>query len=709
METLEVIFLASSIWTLIAGLAIVILNPWRVINWSYFVAASMSALWLFGIFMTMRLGYGVPEPPLAAILFWLRMSSAAAAFLPWAYFLIKESTLQENSAAFVMRRSLPWLATSCALALLAFSEIFYASVVSDDGYYKRGIGYPFYLCALAILFSLILWDAFKSSRKWQGITRIEMTFFVINFGLATLVILLIFTLSNVLQIPWLRYLGAIVTSASLSLTIWAVCHHRVFDATQILLGAVQRLFLLGLLGTGAVGLAAIFEHVIQPPYGTVLATILACLLAVHLDQPTKKWLGLDPAHILHRARQSIIEWARQETDEERLKSRFAQFLTEWCHAESAVLLARKNDCFAAPAFSLPLDWACLEYLSKEGWTTPEALHRQRKLPGTSTCLDFMFRNRLGALLAVPRGSSTPSLLVLLGHKHNRRPYTYPDIQQLLELAELMDNILTHSRVAARTAQIKKMESAAMMSRGLAHDLNNLATPVASFLLHMEPRVQAGTPEAEVLHDAKHAVRVMQDYIRESLFFTRQLAPDFRTADARELMKSVLTVTQARATARGVTVTLSAPPDIRFVADSALIRRLLQNLVFNGIDATAGGGVVTLSAGVDTDSVRFNVTDEGAGIPPAIMDRIFEPYFTTKDTGDNIRGLGLGLAICRKICDLHGGDIKVSSTPGRGSTFTVVLPLDPRPSPAREAKPAVAGVNPASRVVPSTPVLRSATS
>jgi signal transduction histidine kinase len=175
------------------------------------------------------------------------------------------------------------------------------------------------------------------------------------------------------------------------------------------------------------------------------------------------------------------------------------------------------------------------------------------------------------------------------------------------------------------------------------------------------------------------------------------------------MESVLTLTQARATARGVTVTVSGPPDIHFVADSALIRRLLQNLVFNGIDATASGGVITLSAAVDTDFVRFSVADEGAGIPPAIMDRIFEPYFTTKDTGDNIRGLGLGLAICRKICDLHGGDIKVRSGPGLGSEFTVVLPIDPRPAPARGAESACAGVNPARCVVPQAPTVRSAMS
>src|SRR5690606_17303285 len=151
-------------------------------------------------------------------------------------------------------------------------------------------------------------------------------------------------------------------------------------------------------------------------------------------------------------------------------------------AENAALLVRQSDCFSAPQFSLPLDWVGLESLNKEGWTTPEALQRQRKFPGTGSCLDFMRQNKLGALLAVPQGSSAPSLLVMLGLRHSRRPYTFPDIQLMLQLAELLDNILTHSHVAARTAKIEKMEAAAMMSRGLAHDLNNLATPVASFLL-----------------------------------------------------------------------------------------------------------------------------------------------------------------------------------------------------------------------------------
>ena len=75
-------------------------------------------------------------------------------------------------------------------------------------------------------------------------------------------------------------------------------------------------------------------------------------------------------------------------------------------------------------------------------------------------------------------------------------------------------------------------------------------------------------------------------------------------------------------------------------------------------------------------VRIQVIDSGSGIPPEVRDRIFEPYFSTKKTGDSERGFGLGLAICRKIATLHGGTLTVASEVGRGTTFSLDLPTHP---------------------------------
>jgi signal transduction histidine kinase len=375
-----------------------------------------------------------------------------------------------------------------------------------------------------------------------------------------------------------------------------------------------------------------------------------------------------------------------------LTLQFEAFLKDWCQAEAVTF--HMLESHEPPSVVLKTSDYARDFplLRQTGYLTPETLARRRPAQEIYTSKAVFLERNAAALIAIPRGSLTPSFVVIFGPKHSLRPYTYPDIQLLIELVELMDNILTQSRVAARTAQIEKMESAAMMSRGLAHDLNNLATPVSTFLLHMENRVKPGSAEAEVLADAKHSIRVMQDYIRESLFFARRLVPDFRPLSASDLLASTIKLTQTRAQARGIEIVLESAIDISFTADRALILRLLQNLVFNGIDATPRGGRVILSvAFADHDHVRFCVADHGSGVPAAIIDRIFEPYFTTKDTGDEIRGLGLGLAICLKISGLHGGDIHVGNTGSGGAIFTVCLPLAQKhsldaSSPQREFSP-----------------------
>jgi signal transduction histidine kinase len=380
-----------------------------------------------------------------------------------------------------------------------------------------------------------------------------------------------------------------------------------------------------------------------------------------------------------------------ESDPEKLRERFEDFLRHWCQTDLAELLVANGGAYTGR--SLALANQGFVALCRQGWVTPEHLQRLPPDPAVVESLGLMSSQGLAAVLAVPRGSDCPSLLVALGPKHSLRPYTYPDIMLLLNLAELLDNILSHARLSAHAAKIARMESFAMMSRGLAHDLNNLTTPVSTFLLHCEDRVEPGTAEAAVLADAKHSIKVMQDYIRESMFFSRRLVPQFTPVSTSEILSSAIKSTHDRARHHGVEVRIWADERIPFQADPALVQRLVQNLVFNGIDASGRGDVVELSAvAFDAHHVCLKVTDHGAGIPPATMDHIFEPYFTTKDTGDDIRGLGLGLAICRKIVDLHGGRIEVRTNPGAGTTFAVILPVTPVSQPQSASpgtKPAAA--------------------
>jgi signal transduction histidine kinase len=244
-------------------------------------------------------------------------------------------------------------------------------------------------------------------------------------------------------------------------------------------------------------------------------------------------------------------------------------------------------------------------------------------------------------------------------------------------AELIDNILTRSRLTDQLALRARMEYLAMMSRGLAHDLKNLITPVSSFLVHTEGRAPAGSAEEEVHGAASRAIGVMTTYLREALFFSDRLTPRFARVDPGALLEGVRVVAVERAARRGLTLVARSTCTGTLQADAVLLQRLLVNLVNNAIDASAPGGEVRMTAeGPVAGMITLRVIDQGCGMDEATRARIFDPYFTTKEFGEEVRGFGLGLTISQRIAHLHHGRITVASRPGAGTTLSVDLPVDP---------------------------------
>ncbi len=653
VSTVEVIFLGTAVITFATGLVIVAINPGRIINRSYLLTATLSSLWLFCIFVAVHMGQSeAQEDKQQEILFWLRMTNAVAAFLPCSYFLLKAAIAGVHPAVGLRNSPLLWIAVSFALAALAFSESFIPSSSTPKAH-QHGIGYTIYILSLCVLCILLVYDAVKAMRKSSGISRLEIKFFVVNLALSTLASLVTFVASSVLAIPALRYAVPFIVVVSFSLTMWAICYHRIFDARQVFATLSRRLSTLAVL-TACIHIAnSYLSHALAEPIALTVSACCGGLLATYWDRKAGDWLGLNAKQILEKPRAQIVEWAREEGDLTKLTAKFGAFLRDWSQAESVSFHTLES--LEPPNLILRTSNYTDDFplLRQTGYITAETLSRRRPDKEIHASMAVLNERNLAALIAVPRGSHSPSCVVAFTPKHSLRPYTYPDTQLLIELIELMDNILSQARVAMHSAQIEKMAAAAMMSRGLAHDLNNLTTPVSTFLLHMENRVAQGSAEAAVLADAKHSIKVMQDYIRESLFFARRLVPDFQTLSMTELMHTIINVTHGRAKTREIKVVIESATALPFLGDRALILRLMQNLVHNGIDATPRGGKVTMwSVATECGRVRFSVADEGSGIPSEHVENIFKPYFTTKDTGSDIRGLGLGLAISQKISDLH---------------------------------------------------------
>ena len=502
-----------------------------------------------------------------------------------------------------------------------------------------------------------------------------MQFLVLNAAIAALLSVGLSSLGRILNIPALKWVSILLIIVTYSLGAWAVTYYHIFNVRQVFVSLAQRVGLLVFLAF-TIYFSSQGLGFIMPQLAAVILSVAAFSTAAFwLDRTSRDWLGLGGERAIAEMRRAAIEIARTEPHPEKLAAQFEVFLCEQCQTAFASLLVDQGEAHAAGRLEFAKNRPGYAALAEMGWATPESLLRRRSTPALDDLRAFLAEHSLGLMVAAPRGSPAPALIIVLGTKANEWPFTYPEVQRLQNIAELMDNILTRSRLTLQAAVRARMEHLAMMSRGLAHDLNNLITPISSFLVHTDGRFAPGSPESEVHAAARRSVRVMGDYVREALFFSERLTPRFERADLGRIFQEVRALTATRAAERGVTVAGTPEYDGPVTADAVLLQRMLANIVGNAIDASSRGQAVTLAAALGRSGwLCLRVADEGCGIAPENLSRIFDPYFTTKKYGDDVRGFGLGLTICQKIVHLHGGTVSVASELGKGTTVTINLPL-----------------------------------
>ncbi len=639
-----------------------------------------------------RLALGDSTSPITM----LRAGSAASMFIPWTIWLLKESLVASGSTKIkTIRQSLPWFALCVALAAISFSTWYYYTPELLPADLERGPGYAKVNLSLIAVYTYLVGQSWLQMRRQIGIKRIEMQFLVVNSALIALLAVGLALGSHYLKISALRQVNRLVEIFACALTAWAVCYYRVYDLKQALTSLGQRFALVLILGLGTyIGWLA-FDNYMPHIISLVLSIAITSTLAFRLDRQSRGWLGIDGERELLKQRQSVINLARLEAHPEQLVAKLERLL---CHQSGAsvnfLLLVDQDQVFASGITEFSKGRPGYAALYEFGWATPESLVRRRPTALISDLRSFMAEHFLGLMVAVPRGSPSPTLLLAMGIKENDWPFTYPEVLRLQNIAELMDNILTRSRLTMQAAIQAKLEHLSMMSRGLAHDLNNLITPVSSFLIYTDQRLPAEAPEREVHDAAKRSVRVMTDYVREALFFSDRLTPRFEPLNLGRLFEEVYGLMNLRATKRGITITTAIDHHDPTLADAVLLQRVLTNIVGNAIDASIPGQNVHLSATRGRSGwLCLQVSDAGCGIAPENIQQIFDPYFTTKKFGDEVRGFGLGLTICQKIVHLHSGVISVKSQPGRGTTLTIELPALQKPIAHSLAARAMASTGP----------------
>lgn len=683
------IILFTSLLALASGALALAANTGRKINQFFCLFATMSGVSLYCIYGAIEAGTMFAKDGITDPIPWIRGNAVFGSFLPALLVLNRDAIrFPHLPRCDLLLRCIPWFALGLIFSLIALTDYF---IPEDSTPYnrKRGPGYFIVSLTNAILYAVILLQTWTQMRQLKGIRRLELQFITLPAATGLSLFGFLSMLGNWSDAYAYKAIALLIISATTVSTFVSICYYRIFDLRDVLFASLQRVLTILIILLVGAGVFAFTRTRLPEPWSWILAFCTLGLCAPWLDKRLRHAFGIGGERRLAEMRRSLIDCARSEPQIAGLKIRFESFLLAECAASSAVLATEHHDEFRSDTLTFSKHRKAYEALRNLGWATTETLQRRRSSEAINDLKSLLAEHSLGLLLAVPKGSPSPSLLVALGTRANEQPYTYPEIERLQNIAELMDNILTHSSLSAQAALQAKVEHLAMMSRGLAHDLKNLITPVSSFLIHTDGQYAPGSAEAEVHTAARRSVRVMTDYVRDALFFSERLQPKLVLVDVPKLFNAVVELTAGRAADHGVKVRsrINVPQPV--VADVVLVQRMLVNLVSNAIDASTSGQSVTLSADTCDGGFRLKVSDEGCGVSAGNLPRIFEPYFTTKQFGDDVRGFGLGLTICQKITNLHAGTITLQSELGKGTQVTVVLPSIPGPERIRPGPPCLA--------------------
>lgn len=290
--------------------------------------------------------------------------------------------------------------------------------------------------------------------------------------------------------------------------------------------------------------------------------------------------------------------------------------------------------------------------------------------------------------------SEPFGLFIVGHKNNGEPYTATDINLLVVLMKNLSLMVNQIRLKNHILQTQELDLLGRMSRGMAHDLNNLLTPVWTLFQLSAETSESGRPpefDEELLPSALRNIKIMRAYIKEALFFSENLRPDIQLGRLDMIVKQAAELGRA-SRKKYVEIITETPDNVLVELDEVLIQRLIANLISNAIDASPEGSTIRVElirlarTEIGREWLRVRIADQGEGIRKEDLNRIFTPYFTTKNHGDENRGFGLGLAICRKIVNLHGGNVSISSQLKKGTTVELDLPSRQTKSPSPTTVP-----------------------
>ncbi|HZV82901.1 MAG TPA: ATP-binding protein, partial [Geobacteraceae bacterium] len=226
------------------------------------------------------------------------------------------------------------------------------------------------------------------------------------------------------------------------------------------------------------------------------------------------------------------------------------------------------------------------------------------------------------------------------------------------------------RMREEMTRMDRFASLGKLSAGIAHEIRNPLTGITLLLDDLHDRPSLDQESKEMMGKALNEIERMERLINALLSYAAPPRSEFKKDNINRVVEETLIFFRKVCATQGVTLSSSLDDIPPFVFDGEKIRQVLLNLLRNALNATPGGGSITVTTGIAAERVVLRVSDTGQGIDEADISQVFDPFFT-RSRG----GTGLGLSITQRIVEEHHGTIEVSSSGSAGTVFTVMLPLN----------------------------------
>ena len=247
--------------------------------------------------------------------------------------------------------------------------------------------------------------------------------------------------------------------------------------------------------------------------------------------------------------------------------------------------------------------------------------------------------------------------------------------EVLGALEAFNDLTEVKRLEAQVQRMHTLAALGEMAATVAHEIRNPLGGIASFANLLERDLDSGDPNRRLVGKITEGVARLNRIVSSLLSYTRPLNLNTRIADIREVVEEAAAFFEVdpEGPSGDVVIERSYPETPQAVElDTEQVHQVVLNLLLNAAQAMPGGGVIRLEVlrGGNAGETQIRVRDEGPGIDAEAREKLFTPFFTTKEDGT-----GLGLVTSKKIVEAHGGRITLESNPGEGSCFTIALPAN----------------------------------